>query len=314
MEDFASSLTCRVGIVGSGPVAAAAAHPLLRQGLAHELIAVAAPGRRSADAVAELVHAHTPVGATSLHVGGVDDLARVRLVVLALEDGDDPADDADAITQTMHQLDRVAPNAVVLVVGESSNCGTCYALRATTRPGHKVFGLGTCEETVELRRRVSEHHDVSTESVYALVIGHHGDAAVPVWSQVLIGGHPIVRGRVNGCSFDREAMWGAFHKTCDRATAPIDTERRRAVLGRCIGDCVQAVLLDRRAVMPVAARVDGPFGVRGVCLALPTIIGKRGVEGRILPELSPDEEDAFRRAAQAVGQRTAELERTDTRA
>lgn len=312
MDDFSSSLTRRVGIVGSGPAAATAAHALLRQGLAHELIAVAAPGRGSADAVAQLVHAHTPAGVTSLHVGDMDGLAPARLVVLALEDGEDSDAYANAVTQTMHELDRVAPDAVVVVVGESSNCGTCHALRATSRPEHKVFGLGTCEETAELRRRVSEHYQVSTDSVYALVIGHHGDAAVPIWSQVLIGGHPIIRGRVSGRSFDRDAMWGAFRKTCDRATAPIHTERRRAVFGRCIGDCVQAVLLDRRAVMPVAARVDGPFGVRGVCLALPTIIGKRGVEGRILPELSPNEEDDFRRAAAAISQRTPELETADS--
>lgn len=308
MDEFASSLTRRVGIIGSGPVAAATAHALLRQGQTHELIAVAAPGRIAPDAIADLVHAHTPAGATSLRVGEMKEVDAARVIVLALEDGDGPAAYAEAILQTMQDLDHHAPDAVVVVVGESSNCGTCHALRATTRPDHKVFGLGTCEETHELRRRVSEHYDVSPDSVYALVIGHHDEAAVPVWSQVLIGAHPIIRGKVNGRSFDRDAMWGAFRKTCDRATAPMHNERRRAVFGQCIGDCVQAVLQDRRTVMPLAARVDGPFGVRGVCLALPTIIGKHGIEGRILPELSDNEEDAFRKAAVAVGQRTVEVE------
>ena len=308
MTEFASLLTQRVGIIGSGPVAAATAHALLRQGRTHELIAVAAPGRTAPAAIADLVHAHMPAGTTSLRVGEMKDLEAARVIVLALEDSSGPAAYAEDILQTMQELDHHAPDAVVVVVGESSNYGTCHALRATTRPDHKLFGLGTCEETDELRRRVSDHYDVSPDSVYALVIGHHEEAAVPVWSQALIGGHPIIRGTVNGRSFDRDAMWGAFQKTCDHATASMHNERRRAVFGRCIGDCVQAVLQDRRAVMPVAARVDGPFGVRGVCLALPTIIGTRGIEGRVLPELSDDEEDAFRKAAIAVGQRTVEME------
>jgi len=207
----------------------------------------------------------------------------------------------------MQDLDRVAPDAVIIVACDAAGCATERVLRASTRLTTRIFGLGTCEETADLRQRVSSHYGVSDASVYALVVGGRGEAAVPVWSHVLIGGHPIIRGRVNGRTFDREAMWDAFYRSCDRATAPIADVRKRDTFERCVEDCVRAVLDDSRAVLPVSTLVDGPFDVRKACLALPCIIGKDGIHGRVLPDLSPDEEEAFRHAANAGSALTASV-------
>lgn len=240
-----------------------------------------------------------PAGSTSLHTGTLDDLRGVRVVVLAM----DPADGgppADALTSTMERLDEIASDAVVLVAGDPVDAATCIVSRATERPAERVFGLGTCGETLELRRCISDHYEVAEESVYAYVIGHHGGKAVPVWSSVMIGSHPIVRGRVAGRRFNRKAMWSAFDRGCDRAGGPVNDKKCRDVFERTVSLCVGAVLHDQRRVLPVTAPVDGPFDVRGVCLSLPTIIGREGVHGRILPDLTDDEIEAFRDAANAV--------------
>jgi L-lactate dehydrogenase len=222
------------------------------------------------------------------------------MVVLAMDSAGDGTPPADALVSIMERLDEIASDAVVLVAGDPVDASTCIVSRATERPADRVFGLGTCGETLELRRCISEHYEVAEESVYAYVIGHHGDKAVPVWSSVMIGGHPIVRGRVAGRRFNRTAMWSAFDRGCDRAGGSVDDQKCRDVFERTVSLCVGAVLHDQRRVLPVTAPVDGPFDVRGVCLSLPTIIGRKGVHGRILPHLSDDEIEAFRDAAHIV--------------
>lgn len=295
----------RIGIIGSGPIAAAVSHALLRQELAHEVIAVPVPGGDLSEGPSKLIRTHTPTGATSLHAGEIENLSGTQAVVLALEESEGAP--AVSIERIMKELDRVAPDAVVIVACEATGCATARVLGASARSDTRIFGLGTCEETADLRRRVSSHYDVSDASVYALVVGGRGKAAVPVWSHVLIGGHPIIRGQVNGRTFDREAMWDAFYRSCDHATAPIEDGRKRDTFERCVGDCVRAVLEDTRAVLPVSTLVDGPFDVRKACLALPCIIGKDGIHGRVLPDLSPDEEDAFRQSANAGSMLAADV-------
>ncbi|PEN15134.1 hypothetical protein CRI94_02275 [Longibacter salinarum] len=300
MEDRTASLTQRIGIVGSGPTAASVAHALLRIGIAKDLVSVPPPGGSETHSLTSLMRTHTPVGASSLHSGIVEDLSDARVVVIAMEPVEDPSQEIESLRELVAKLDNVAPDAVIIVAGKPVDESTCAIIQATERPRERVFGIGTCMETMELRRRVSKHYEVDESSVYAMVIGHHGGAAVPVWSHVLIGAHPIVRGHVVGKPFDRKAMWDAFDRGCDRAAHPVDDKRTRRGFEQCVADCVRSVVRDERRVLPVSARVDGPFDVRGVCLALPTIVGRNGCHGRVLPDLAPDEVEAFRAAAATV--------------
>jgi len=302
MEDVsAAPLVHRIGIIGAGPTAASSAHALLRLSLSQSLISVPSPDGAPTHSLTDLIRTHAPVGASSLRAGTMEELSGVRVVVMAMEPLDDFTDTLARIASVTRTLDDVAPEAVIIVAGEPIDEGTCAVIRATSRDASRVFGLGTCAETRELRCRVSDHYDVDPSAVYALVIGHHGGGAVPVWSHVLIGAHPIIRGQVAGKSFDREAMWDAFTRGCERAAKPVGDCSERNTFEQCLSECVRSVVRDERRVLPVSARVDGPFDVRDVCLALPTIIGRDGCHGRVLPDLADDEIRAFQNAASMLG-------------
>ena len=288
-----------VGVVGSGAAGGAAVRSILRTGRAGDLVYVSPRDGQSCKSVAQAMRAHSPYGQTSLRVGSWVDLENTAAIVIALDTEGNPAERASLLRQVVRSLDSEAPDAVLIVATEPVDVLTTVAARASSRPVERVFGTGTCAESLEVQERIARHYGVSQASVYATVVGHHGGGAVPLWNRVLIGGHQIVRGTVLGKCFDRESMWDAFERGCASASeASGDSDTR--TYETCLLQCLRAVMDDERDVLPVSTLMTGEFGLRDVALALPCVVGAKGVHGRILPDFSTEEEDAFRNAAQQV--------------
>lgn len=288
-----------VGVVGSGAAGGAAVRAILRAGQIGDLIYVSPREGESCRSVAEAMRAHSPYGQTCLRVGSWVDLEQAKAIVIALDDDIELGERVSLLRQVVHALDNEAPEAVLIVATEPVDVLTTVAARTSNRPTERVFGTGTCAESLEVQERIARHYGVSKASVYAMVVGHHGGAAVPLWNRVLIGGHQIVRGSVLGKSFDRESMWTAFERGCASAEKTSgDCEAR--TFETCLLQCLQAVTDDERRVLPVSTLMTGEFGLRDVALALPCVVGARGVHGNILPDLSQTEEEAFRNAAKEV--------------
>jgi L-lactate dehydrogenase len=272
---------------------------ILRTGRAGDLVYVSPREGESCKPVAEAMRAHSPYGQTSLRVGSWVDLENTAAIVIALDREGTSAERASLLRQVVRSLDSEAPDAVLIVATEPVDVLTTIAARTSRRPPERVFGTGTCAESVEVQRRIANHYDVSQASVYAMVVGHHGGAAVPLWNRVLIGGHQIIRGTVLGKSFDRESMWDAFERGCASASE-VSGDSEARTFETCLVRCLQAVTADQRDVLPVSTLLTGEIGLRDVALALPCVVGSGGVRGRIMPDFSNEEETAFRKAADEV--------------
>jgi L-lactate dehydrogenase len=165
-----------------------------------------------------------------------------------------------------------------------------------------VIGSGTLLDTARFRALLADFYEVDPRSVHVFIIGEHGDSEVPVWSLANIAGMRLREyATAHGEAYPERALHAIFEQTRDAAYRII--ERKGATyyaIASGLARVVEAILRDQKTVLSVSSLVDGPFGLRDVCLSLPAVIGRDGVE-RVLPLLlDTAEEEALRRSADVV--------------
>ncbi len=188
-------------------------------------------------------------------------------------------------------------DAIVLVVSNPVDVLTYLAAKKLGLPSNQVIGLGTVLDTARFRSLIAEGLNLPPTQVTALILGEHGDSMVPIWSTAQAAGLPL----------DRFPGWNS-------ATAEALLKRTRGsgaeviklkggagfAVGLSIRDVIHSIALDQKRILPVSSLVNGPYGIRDVCLSVPTVVGRRGIESQLEIELWPKEVSALQHSGQVL--------------
>ena len=295
-----------VGIVGAGNVGTAAAYAMFLKQTAGEIILVDQDIRRAEGEAMDLMHGQPYVGNVSVRAGGYEDLQACQAVVLAAgaaqRSGEKRVDllnrNLAIFREIVNRLDRFAPEAVVVIASNPVDILTYAVQEMSARPKEKIIGTGTMLDSARFRSLLGEYYGVDPRSVHANIIGEHGDTEVPVWSSVFIGSLPILNTTVLGKEFDSQQMKHLFERVREAAYEIIARKGyTNTAIGTVIASLVETVIQDNKRVYTVSSRLSGEYGITGVCLSLPCVMGRNGIEGKILPKLSNDELDGLKRSA-----------------
>ena len=264
-----------VGVIGTGKVGMAAAYAMFLRQTAGEIILVDKDSYRAQGEAMDLMHGQPYVGNILVRAGEIADLGAAQVVVFR---------------EIIEGLDRCAPNAVLVVASNPVDILTHAAQMLSRRPSGRIVGTGTMLDSARFRALLGEHYGVDPRSVHAYIIGEHGDTEVPVWSSALIGSLPIAGTTVLGRTFDADLMKNLFGRVRDAAADIIARKGyTSSAIGIVIARLVEAIMEDQKPVLTVSARLDGEYGLEGVCLSLPRVVGLSGVEAVILPRLDEKE-------------------------
>jgi L-lactate dehydrogenase len=185
----------------------------------------------------------------------------------------------------MHQLDDVAPDAVVIMVSNPVDVLARIAIESSRRDERLIFGSGTLLDAARLRLQIARQLGVPLGDVDATVIGEHGRTAVPVWSQAAVCGTPLL-----DCTtaMQRNAFLAAALGRYDAIlTRKGCTNTAIAV---CLATMVESIITDDGAVYPVSVRPHPAYGISSsVALGLPCSIGRRGVRAQCVIPLTDEE-------------------------
>ncbi|BBM68289.1 L-lactate dehydrogenase [Rhodothermus marinus] len=300
-----------VGLVGTGHVGVAAAYALFIKGLASELILIDKDTRRAEGEAMDLMHGQSLVGSMTVRAGTYADLKEAQIVIISAGVAQRPGEsrlallnrNAEVFREIIGELDRHAPGAILIVATNPVDILTYVAQELSRRPAEHIIGTGTLLDTARFRALLGQYYGVDPRSVHAYILGEHGDSEVAIWSQVAIGGQRILDRTVLGRPFDRERMQQIFEEARRAAYAIIERKGyTNTAIGVVIARLVEAILDDEKSVLPVSVRLNGEYGIRDVCLSIPCVIGLQGIEGRVLPELAPDELEGLRRSAEILQQ------------
>jgi L-lactate dehydrogenase len=305
----ASKRTARVAVVGTGNVGSTFAYALLLSGLAAEIVLVDVDRARAEGEAMDLNHAVPFAHPTRIWAGGYDDCAGAGVTVITAGANQKPGEtrldlvrrNAVIFREIIPKVARANPDGILLIATNPVDALTYASVKLSGLPKTRVIGSGTILDTARFRHLLSRHFEVDARSVHAFIVGEHGDSEVPVWSLANIAGMRLdAFCAANDVPLNRAALDDIFIQTRDAAYRII--ERKGATyyaVAAGLMRIVEAILRDQSTVLSVSSLVDDDvsFGVGEVCLSLPTVIGRGGVERVLRLELSPSEADALRRSA-----------------
>ncbi|HEX3726012.1 MAG TPA: lactate/malate dehydrogenase family protein [Pirellulales bacterium] len=191
------------------------------------------------------------------------------------------------------------PGAIVLVVSNPVDVLTYLAAQRLDLPPARVLGLGTQLDTIRFRSLIAERLATAPTQVKALILGEHGDSMVPIWSSATVAGLPL----------DKFPSWNAhlaselFTRTKGSGAEVIKKKGGAGfAVGLAIQEVIEAIALDRRALLPVSSVQRGAYGLRDVALSVPTVVGAGGVLATHEIELWPKEMQSLRTSGQVLRQ------------
>ena len=207
--------------------------------------------------------------------------------------------------QVAQGIKEQCPNAMVISVANPLDAIVYTLDKTLAPPKNKLVGMAGQLDSGRYCYFVAEAANVSVENVSALVLGGHGDTMVPVRSSCLIGGVPVT-------NFLDEATLSA-----------IETRTRKAG-GEVVGllgfgsafvspawaalEMAEAIIFGKRKIIPVCAKLEGEYGVDGLFVGVPAILGANGVEEVIEINLTDEEQEAFAKSVAAVSKTCGEVD------
>jgi L-lactate dehydrogenase len=187
--------------------------------------------------------------------------------------------------------------AHIFVVSNPVDILTQLALQRTKLPWNQVYGLGTMLDTSRFSSLIGQELKLAASQVKALILGEHGDSMVPIWSSASVNGLPLAG--LPDCS---PGFQNAIFERTKGSGAEVIKRKGGAgwAVGMAIRDVVHAVLLDKKALLPVSSLVQGAYGVRDVCLSVPSVVGRGGVQSHVEIKLWPKELTGLQASARAL--------------
>ena len=176
-------------------------------------------------------------------------------------------------------------------------------------PAHHVIGSGTILDTARVRYLLSQYFGVDPRSVHAYIIGEHGDSEVPVWSLANIAGMRLADFcAANQMDCDSEVLNTIIEQTRHAAYEIIQRKGSTYyAIASGLLRLVEAILRDQSTVLTVSSLIDNQYSISNVCLSLPTIVDRGGIEKVINLNLNHDESTGLRHSAEILQDMIANL-------
>jgi malate dehydrogenase len=192
---------------------------------------------------------------------------------------------AGIVQSVTENVVKHSPNAIIIVVSNPLDVMT-YAAHITSKlPRTRVMGMAGILDTARYRAFLAEALNVSPKDIQAVLMGGHGDTMVPLPRYTTVGGIPVTE------LIDEETLNAIVERTKNGGGELVKLMGTSAwyAPGSAAAQMVEAIVRDQRRVFPVCVRLEGEYGIDGVYLGVPVILGKNGIEKIIELQLTEDE-------------------------
>jgi L-lactate dehydrogenase len=255
------------------------------------------------------MHAQALVGTTEVRAGSYAELEDCQLIVLtAGSDGQGGKNrfeglqaNANLYKDITRQLDKYAPGAILIVAANPVDCITYVIQKYSHRAKHLIIGTGTLLDTARFKALLGAYYNVDPRSIYAFILGEHGDSEVPIWSHVAIGGQLIVNRTILGKPYNKTELNEIFYASRSAGHTVRDLKGYTdKAIGMVVAYLVDAILSDQRSILPVSTDVQNQYGILDVVLSIPCVIGAGGILEKLFPPLEGTELQAMQKSAEVI--------------
>lgn len=296
----------KVTIVGSGNVGATAAHWVASKELADVVLIDIIEGVPQGKGL-DLLEA-MPVEKRDVYVKGTNDYADTAnsdIVVITAGIPRKPGMSRDDLLKTNHKIMsdvvgkivQYSPNCIIIVVSNPLDAMAQAAYKLSGFSRNRVIGMAGVLDSSRFRTFIAEELKVSVENVTAFVLGGHGDTMVPLPRYSTVAGIPITE------LMDQATLDRLVKRTRDGGIEIVNYLKTGSAYyapSAAAVEMVEAILKDKKKILPCAAYLEGEYGISGLYVGVPVKLGERGMEEIIQIKLTPEEQAALNKSADAV--------------
>ena len=296
----------KVTVVGAGNVGATTAQRLAERGYADIVLLDIVEGLAEGKAL-DMYEASPVVGVDAALCGTTDYAATAGSDIVVITSGvarKPGMNRDDLLSINMKIVDDVtrkaiaaSPDAILVVVSNPLDAMCHVAYDAAGIPAHRVIGMAGILDTARYRSFIAEALNVSVEDVHAYVLGGHGDTMVPLASFTTVAGIPVSE------LLPQDQIDSIIQRTRDGGAEIVNLLKTGSAFyapSAAVAQMVDSIALNKRRILPCAALLEGQYGVDGLFIGVPVILGANGIERVLEISLTDEEQAALQHSADAV--------------
>ena len=302
----------KVVIIGAGNVGSTTAYTIINQGLCEEVVLIDVNRQKAEGEALDMQHSMYFMNRNiKVKAGDYADCNDADIVIITAsapmpKESDDRLKMLEPglkiIGSIVNSVKGSGFNGIYVVISNPVDIMTYYTWRLSGLPKNQVIGSGTTLDSARLCCELAQMYDLDAKSVEAYVVGEHGDSEVVSWGSATIGGK-----QVSDVMSDNAERTGAItrddlRKMTVQAGWEIFSRKGNTCYGiaASVAAIVKSILFNENRIYPVTVHLDGQYGLDGVFLSVPAILGKNGIKEIVEIKLEEDELKALHDSAEVV--------------
>ncbi len=296
----------KITVVGAGNVGATCAHRLADKALGDVVLTDIIEGVPQGKAL-DLLQAGPVEGYDVLLTGAnsYEPTANSDIVVVTagfprkpgMSRDDLVLKNSEVVKQAVEQVVKYSPECILVVVTNplDAMCHVAYETAGFSK--NRVIGMAGILDSARFRTFIAQELNVSVENVHAFVLGGHGDTMVPLARFSTVAGIPIPE------LLDQAAIDRLVQRTRDGGAEIVKLLKAGSAYyapSAAVVEMVDAILNDRKKILPCAAYLEGEYGIRNLFVGVPCKLGARGLEQVLEIKLTPEEDAALKKSAASI--------------
>ena len=297
----------KIVLIGSGAVGSTFAYTVLLKGLANELVIIDANKDKAEGDALDLNHGLLLAQPMKIYAGEYKDCKDADIIVITAGAAQKPGEtrinlmqrNVDIFQQILSNVVQYNQEAIFLIATNPVDILTYITIKLTKLPANRIIGSGTLLDSARFRYLISQKVNIDPRSIHGMIIGEHGDTELPLWSLLNIAGISQENLTENSrCYLSSQQKEEIFQQTKNAAYQII--EKKGATyyaIALALARICEAILGNQKSILPVSVYLEKYKGIDDVCIGIPSIIGRSGVESIMDIPLSDQEEQQLLQSA-----------------
>lgn len=310
MNDACAMNNRKAAVIGCGFVGSSIAFTLMQRSVFSELVLIDIDRKKAEGEALDISHGLPYSAPMEIYAGDYDDISDAGLIIITAGANQREGETRlDLIDKNLKIFEGIIPEIVkrdykgiLMIVTNPVDILTNAALKMSGFPPERVIGSGTVLDTGRLKYLLSQRLDVDARSVHAVIIGEHGDSELAVWSGANISGIDLDHFyELRGIPDYKKDTQRIYCEVRDSAYEII--ERKGATyygIAMAVAKISESITRDEHSILPVSSLLTGQYGIKGLCLSIPTIVGSKGAEKVLEIPLSGTEQRELTASAEAL--------------
>lgn len=308
----------KAAIIGCGFVGTSIAFTLVQKGIFSELVLVDVNKDKAEGEVMDLSHGLSFAKEMEIKAGGYEDIADCAMIIITAGANQKPGETRlDLVHKNVAIYKSIIPEivkynkeAILLIVSNPVDIMTYVALKLSGYPKQRVIGSGTVLDTARLKYHLSRHLNVDSKSIHAFIIGEHGDSELALWSSANVSGIPLNHFCELRGYYDHEAATDRIYKDVRDSAYEIIGKKGATYYGvaMAVARIVECIIRNEHSILPVSVYMEGLYGLKDLCISIPTVVGQNGAEKILDIPLDDEEMEKLLKSTQELKAVLGEIE------